>query len=376
MRVGLFAHRLSQRHPTGIARYLRELVLTLAELGDPRARFVVASTREDGDIGWVPESVESRVLPWPRRPVQLLWCTGRGPKLERSVGEVDAVHLIQPFPPVRTSAPQLTTVHDLFPLEHPGWYRRSEQWSYRRSMTLVLERAKAIVVPSTYVADRLEALLGVARSRIEVIPLGVSGVFAHAGGDQTIVATCARYDVVPGRYAVSVGQVSTRKNLVPLIRALGQLPTEYRIPLVMIGPDGHGVEMVESEIAKLDGRAQVRRTGFLPDGETAALLAGAALLLHPALGEGFGFVPLEAMAARTPVIAAGVSSVPEVAGDAALLVAEPDEPDAWAHAIADLLGDPSRRAAMATAGAQRAAGFSWERSARRLLDIYADVAAS
>lgn len=376
MRVGLFAHRLSQRHPTGIGRYVRELVCALGELTDRHARFVVCSTREPETASWVPGAVDTRVVPWPRRPVQMSWCLGLGPRLERSLGVLDAVHLIQPFPPIKTVAPQLVTVHDLFPLEHPDWYRRSEQWTYRRSMMLVLKRAERIVVPSEYVARRMEDLLDVPRTRVDVVPLGVSGVFARAQSEEAIETSCARFEVARGQYAVCVGAVSTRKNLVPLVRAFAHLPASERVPLVMIGPDGHGVDAVDAEIATLDGGARVRRTGFLPDSEAAALVAGAAVLLHPALGEGFGFVPLEAMAARTPVIAAAVSSIPEVAGDAALLVDAPTEPEAWASAISGLLGDPERRAAMAAAGQQRAGAFSWGRSAHRLLDIYADVARS
>lgn len=374
MRVALYAHRLSQRHPTGIARYTQELVCALAELSGERARFVVASTRESEPLDWVPNPVETRVVPWPRLPVHAAWSLGLGPRLERSTGDLDVVHLVQPFPPVKTDAPQLVTVHDLFPLENPDWYPRSQQWTYRRSMKLLLERVQRIIVPSDYVARRLEDLLGVAATRIDVIPLGVSGVFASGQVAQDIEASCARFDLVPGRYAVCVGQVSTRKNLVPLVRAFAKLPVEQRVPLVMIGADGHGVHAVETEIARLDGGARVRRTGYLPDSETAPLVAGAAVLVHPCLGEGFGFVPLEAMAARTPVIAAAVSSVPEVAGDAALLIDEPNEPEAWASALAGLLDDPDRRATMAAAGAQRAATFSWKQSAGRLLDIYADVA--
>jgi glycosyltransferase involved in cell wall biosynthesis len=374
MRVGVFAHRLSQRHPTGIGRYIQELVCALAELTDQRSDFVVASTREPKAAGWVPNAVETRVLPWPRRPVQTTWCLGLGPRLERSVGHLDVVHLMQPFPPVKTDAPQLVTVHDLFPLEHPGWYRRSERWTYRRSMTLLLERAERIVVPSEYVANRLTAMLDVPPTQIEVIPLGVSGVFGRGLAQEAIDAACARFAVAPGSYAVCVGGVSTRKNLVPLVRAFAHLPGDERIPLVMIGPDGHGVGAVDAEIAKLDGGAQVTRTGFLHDSEAAALVGGAAVLVHPALGEGFGFVPLEAMTLGTPVIAAAVSSIPEVAGEAAILVDAPSEPAAWASALSRLLRDPKKRAAMTSSGQQRAAKFSWQRSARRLLDVYAEVA--
>lgn len=376
MQVGLFAHRLSQRHPTGIARYTRELVCALGALEDGTTRFIVASTREPDAADWVPETIELRVVSWPRRPVQAAWTLGLGPRLERGMGRLDALHLIQPFPPAKSLAPQLVTVHDLFPLEYSDWYPRSQQWTYRRSMALMVRRAVRIVVPSEFVGRRLQELLDIAPERIAVVPLGVSGVFASAGGEQAIEASCARHGVSPGQYAVCVGQISTRKNLIPLVQALAQLPAAERVPLLLIGPEGHGSDRVDAEIAKLDGGAQVRRTGFLPDADAAALVAGAAVLVHPALGEGFGFVPLEAMAARTPVIAAAVSSIPEVTADAALLVDTPADPEAWAGALVELLRDRQQRAAMAVAGQQRAAGFSWKRSAERLLEIYADVASS
>src|SRR5579862_5148281 len=118
MRVALFAHRLMQRNATGIGRYLQELVYALAQGSRAEDSVILASTGEGDEAGWVPEHVEQRRVPWPRRPVQLAWCMGTGPQLERSLGPLDIVHLIQPFPPVRSAAPQVVTIHDLFPLEH------------------------------------------------------------------------------------------------------------------------------------------------------------------------------------------------------------------------------------------------------------------
>src|SRR5205085_10843889 len=123
-------------------------------------------------------------------------------------------------------------------------------------------------------------------------------------------------------------------------------------------------------IARLDGKARVLRVGYLPDADAAALVRGAAVLAHPTLGEGFGFVPLEAMAAGTPVVAARTSSVPEVVGDAAILLDDPADPRAWADAVIELVGDHQRRAELAAAGKQRAAAFSWRRTAQAMLDIY------
>jgi glycosyltransferase involved in cell wall biosynthesis len=134
------------------------------------------------------------------------------------------------------------------------------------------------------------------------------------------------------------------------------------------------VETTEAEIARLDGTVHVHRTGYLPDAETAALVRSAAVLVHPALAEGFGLVPLEAMAAGTPVITARVASIPEVVGEAAVLVDEPDRPGAWADALMEVTGSSERRKALVAAGEARAAAFSWQRTARTMLDLYRDVA--
>ncbi len=155
-----------------------------------------------------------------------------------------------------------------------------------------------------------------------------------------------------------MGTVSTRKNVIALVRAVADRAA-LDLPLVMIGPDGQGAREVDGEIARLDGRARVLRTGFLPDADAAALVQGAAVLLHPALGEGFGFVPLEAMAVGTPVIASRISSVPEVVGQAAVLVDEPTDPALLGPGSGQLIGDRDGLAALARAGSERAAEFTW-----------------
>jgi glycosyltransferase involved in cell wall biosynthesis len=371
MRIGLFAHRLAQSDATGIGRYVRELVRALDEVAADD-EITLATTPERPAADWVPRRVRGRVVPWPRGPVQLAWCLGTGPRLERALGELDVIHLLHPVPPVRTRAPLIASLHDLFPLERPEWFRRSERWTYRRSLELVLRRARRIVVPSRYVSERLSAVLDVPAARVDVVPHGLNGSFAVPVSEAQIDACCRRYGVEPGGFAVCVGAVTTRKNVVALVRAAG-CPDAHRLPLVLVGGDGHGAAAVDAEIARLDGRGRVLRTGYLPDDDVAALVHGAAVLAHPALAEGFGMVPLEAMAAGTPVIAARTSSIPEVVGDAARLVDEPEDPGAWAQGLGELIDSADDRRELATAGRRRAAEFSWARTARTMLGIYRDA---
>lgn len=373
LRIGLFAHRLAGRQPTGIGRYFRELVGALDAVATEADRLVVSSTREPEAATWIPPRVQKTVVPWPRRPVQLAWSLGTGPGLERALGGLSVVHLLQPFPPVRARAPQLVTVHDLFPLEYPSWYSWSERWTFRRSMELLIRRSATIVVPSEYVAGRVADFLEIDPARVRVVPLGVSGAFSAQGSERAIPEICRRLGLSPGGFVVCVGTVSTRKNVISVVRAMAEL-ADAALPLVMIGPDGQGAREVDAEIARLDGRSRVLRTGFLPDAETAALVQAAAVLLHPALGEGFGFVPLEAMAVGTPVIASRISSVPEVVGPAAVLVDQPTEPACWAQAVAGLMNSEDHRADLIRAGSTRAAQFTWAHTARRMFAVYRELA--
>lgn len=370
MTVALHVHRLAETHATGIGRYARELVCALEQLGGDRHDLLLTSTPEARVARWIPGTVRTRVVPWPRRMTQAGWCLGLGPRLERAAGPLDVVHLIHPFPPVKTAAPQVVTVHDQFPLEHPGWYPRSERWTYARSVDLALRRAARIVVPSRHVADGLQAILDVDPGRVVVVPQGVSGAFADPRPEHELAARCERFGVQPGGFVVCLGAVSTRKNVSALVRGMAGMSC----PLVLVGPDGHGAESIDAEIACLHRGARVIRTGYVSDDDAAALVRSAAILAHPALGEGFGFVPLEAMAADTPVVAAGLSAIPEVVGDAAVLVDEPTQPEAWTDALSELLASPERRRALAQAGRRRAREFTWRGTALRMLEVYEDVA--
>lgn len=371
MRIGFFLHRLAHRHATGISRYGRELLAAVQRRSGAGDSIVVASTRQKEQATWIPPGIRVGLVPWPRRPTHAAWCLGAGPRIERATGPLDVVHLLYPFPPARSAAPQLLTVHDVMPLEHPDWYPRSEVVIYRRCMSLAQRRASQIVVPSQYAADRLAATLGLEADRMAVVPEGVSGIYTHAGSPEDISAVCARVGVEPGDFIVSVGAVSTRKNLIPLIRAMAALPD---VPLVVVGPDGYGAAAADAELARLSGTIRAHRTGYLSDADTAALVRSAAVLVHPSLEEGFGLVPLEAMAVGTPVIATRASSIPEVVGDAALLVEDPSSPDAWAAAIGQVLESTELRASLVAAGAERVSGFTWERAARMMLDLYRDAA--
>ena len=373
MRVVLFAHRLEPPDPTGVARYVRELSIALSRAaGNEDLALTLASPPEAAAPEWVPPEIEVRRAAWPRQPKQIAWSLGAGPRLERSLGPADVVHLLQPFPPARSDAPQVLTVHDVLPFEHRDWYSTREWLSCRRGTAVALPRAARIVAPTEHVAGRLQSLFGIEPERIAVVPHGVSGDFSLALSEAELARACRRFGLSPGRFAICLGELSPRKNAVTLVRAAHAL-SERGITLVLAGRGGPDAARVDAEIARLGAEAHVVRTGYLDQSAASALVQAAGVLVHPALGEGFGFVPLEAMAAGTPVIASGSSSIPEVAGDAAVLIDDPLDPHAWAHAITGVIGDEGWIAELAAAGVRRAAGFTWARAATAMLAIYREA---
>lgn len=352
-RVVLLAHRLARPEATGIGRYVRGLVTALAA-DDPG--FAVAAAPEHEEATWVPRDVAVLRLPGPRRALHAAWALTARPSLDRLVGRPRLVHVLSPFAPVRTAAPLVATIHDLMPLREPGWYGGGERLGFVRAVERFVATGAHLVAVSEVVAAEL-ASLGADRSRIYVVPNGVDEVF-FAPGDPAPV--CARLGLAPGRYLVAVGAVSHRKNAVVVVRALARLAPPARPPLVLAGPSADATAGILAEAARLG--VDVRHTGWLPDADLAPLVAGAAALVHPSRDEGFGLTPVEAMAAGTPAVVARAGALAETVGDAALLV-DPDDPDAWAGAIATVLADADLRARLVAAGRARAAGLTWRRTA-------------
>jgi glycosyltransferase involved in cell wall biosynthesis len=185
---------------------------------------------------------------------------------------------------------------------------------------------------------------------------------------------CARHGLTPGRFILAVGEIGPRKNLAVLVQAVPRLAPDQRPTLVLVGGDGQDAAAVHALPAQLGVAECVRATGRVDDETLVALLHGARALVHPALYEGFGLTPLEAMSAGTAVIASDAGSLPEVVGDAGLLVG-PRDVDGWADAIARVVTDDDVTDRMVAAGRQRAAAFTWAAAARATWQVYDRVGA-
>lgn len=332
---------------TGIARYVTQLAIALEASGTELRRFAIGRAT-------FPLPAEARHIRVPARLIEPWWRLAPWPTLERLVGECELVHATGPLIP-RTRRPLVVTVHDLAALRYPELHP-SRHVHQQQALRAALARAAVIVSVSSATADDL-VHLGVRAERIVVTPLGVT----HR------TATAPVPDPPPAGYLLTVGESSPRKRYDIVLRALAQLDGDLR--LVMAGPAAGDDARLRSLVGALGLTSRVSRQGAVSDSMLAGLYDGALALCFPSMSEGFGLPVLEAMAVGVPVIASDIAATREVAGSAALYPAG-DDAVAWVEAIQAVTSDASLRAAMATAGREQAAKFTWERTASATLDAY------
>ena len=279
-------------------------------------------------------------------------------------------HVGVPF--VGRSARYVATVHDVIALILPETFTRRHRVVVRAALAAVRRRADLVLVPSSAVKRDIVQRLGLPDDRVVVTPEGCEPRFRPTPCAEVL----ARYGL-PSRYVLAVGTLEPRKNLTALLHAFARLHREGGIDpalrLVLVGARGWLDEPIYEAVRSLGLDQRVHFAGFVDDADLPAVYSGAALFVFASLHEGFGLPLLEAMACGVPVVTSNVSAMPEVAGDAALLV-DPRDVDDLAAAIARLLRDDSLRDRVRGAGIARAREFPWAATARRTLDAYATLA--
>lgn len=371
MRVVIDARPALDPRRTGIGRYTAA-VLRHVPPADPDGRYVAWYLDVRGTLsnrrwfrGWAPNLTE-RATRIPTRAFAPVSVRTNLPRLEWLTGRFDVVLATNFLPPPTGSDGIVLVVHDLAFDRHPETApHHNLRW--RRAFADHLARAAGIIVPSAATRDDLGRFHDVGPERIDVVPHGTDAEASRPAKPGEIDAVRRRHGI-DGRYVLFLGGLEPRKNLEPLVRAFGELEADDAW-LVIAGGDvrwapGYGDE-VERAIGSLPPgrRRRVVRTGYVADEDRRALLSGAELVAYPSRYEGFGFPVLEAFAANVPVLTSNVSALPEVAGEAAVLV-DPDDPSSIARGLDELLGDPDLRNVLRAAGTTRVAGFTWERCAR------------
>jgi glycosyltransferase involved in cell wall biosynthesis len=270
--------------------------------------------------------------------------------------------------------PTVITVHDLSWIRHPEAHPAERVRAMNRYFESGLRRAKALITDSAFVKQELVDVFGVAADLISPIPLGVEDLFKPLTPTQTL-EVLRRHQLVHGHYFLAVGTLEPRKNLALALNAYLQLPNvlRERNPLVLIGMKGWDTSALEQKIAPLVRNGQVRQPGYVERADLAVLMAGARTLVYPSLYEGFGLPPLESMACATPVICANASSLPEVVGQAGVLIGAHDD-EALAKAMLRMVEDPHWRDGLARQAVERAASLTWERCVQKTMAVYRSIA--
>jgi glycosyltransferase involved in cell wall biosynthesis len=277
--------------------------------------------------------------------------------------------------------PVVVTFHDAMFLRRPQDYNRAWLWMFRHVSLPALRRARAVIVPSAHAGAETVQYAGVKLERISVVPLGGPSDGQLMRVDAALAErTLARYGVAAGRYVLHVGVLERRKNLVTLLRAFALwrergAPEDFKV--VLVGqkgprPDLDDSKQIEQAIAELGLAERVVLTGHISREERDALYANAAVVAIPSLLEGFGIPVLEAFAAQVPVIVANSTSLPEVAGEAALQF-DPERPEELAACLARVTGDAALRAELVKRGHVQLARFTWDHTAEETMAVFARV---
>lgn len=301
---------------------------------------------------------------------RIVWEQVELPWRARRLG-AEVLHVPAGPGPLWQPTPLVMTVHDLAPLRRPELLPHARsRWYWGRWVLVTARRAAAVIVPSEATRRDLVAA-GVAPERVTVIPLAPALDPAEAPGAEADRAVLERH-ALPRRYLLYVGTIDRRKDYGSLLGALRALDAD--LGLVVVGTLIAGRTDFERRVAQDGLRERVRILGYVPDAELGALYRGAEALVYPSFYEGFGLPVLEAMACGTPVVTYRATALPEVAGDASLLVDPPWSAERLATAIRRVLEDDALRETLRARGRARAAAFDWGRAARLTAQVYARAA--
>ena len=342
MRIALDATYSVGQELSGVGVYSREIIRGLAT-AHPDQRWVCAyrphrfwrALRQT-----LPGNCRRRLL-WENRPL----------------GGVDVFHGLNQRLPAARYRHTVSTFHDLFVLT-AEYSTREFRRRFARQARLAAERSERIITVSRFTAGQVRDLLGVEESRIRVIPHGVLLPPPDSG---------ARRE----KMILHVGAIQRRKNVLRLLHAFERVSPEWR--LVLAGSAGYGADEILDCIRRSPRRSDIELPGYVPAPVLAELYSRAGIFVFPSLDEGFGIPVLEAMAWGVPVVTSSRSALPEVAGDAAVLV-DPLSEDEIAHALTSLIVDRDLADKLAKQGREQAASFSWERSVESTWAVYRELA--
>lgn len=368
MRFSVDAHAIG-RNLTGNEVYVRNLLSGFASLDQESEFIAYLSNNITGASAGVPRR-------FVQRHVSSNCFVRLGVDLSRRLREdrPDLVH-VQYTAPLRCPVPVVVSVHDISFLEHPEYFPWARAVQLRMTVPRTMMRAARVLTPSEFSRAAILRAYRLDPARVEVVPIAVSSGFRPISRE-VAAAYLRKNHGIDGPFVLTVGDLQPRKNQPGLIRAFENLIAAHpSLPhqLVIVGKDTWFADRVHKAAQNSSVANRIRFTGWAGDDDLLQFYNGCDLMAFPSFYEGFGLPVLEAMACGRAVICSNTSAIPEVADSAALLF-DPENTDEMVRAMRDVLLNPGLRARMERLGQARASLFTWERTARKTLEIYHEVA--
>ena len=370
MRIGIDATALPPQ-PVGAGNYIIHLIRSLAAL-DPAEQLVVFAQPGGLELINKPDIPVSWVIIPERSPfARLVWEQVGLPRLVRRL-RIDLLHSLHYTRPFWLPCASVVTFHDMTFFLSPHLHTRSKRWFFPQAIRMSARRADALAAVSESTRQDAIRILGIPAEKITTTPLGVDSNYRVIHDPLQRARVREKYRL-PEQYVLYVGLVEPRKNLPLLVRAYRDLIDQgISLPLVVAGGFGWDYDQVLQEIEKLDLKERVQFLGYVPQGDLPLVYNLACLFVYPTLYEGFGLPALEALACGVPVVTSAVASLPEIVGDAGILVSAGDQ-QALAGAMLAILSDPELSSELSKRGPARASLFTWKRTAQLTLQVYRQV---
>jgi glycosyltransferase involved in cell wall biosynthesis len=382
MRIGIDARFLTHPQAGGFKTYTRNLIAALAEV-DSENQYVLYLDREPDQDAQIPDNpnIAAHVVPGAAPLVGMPWREQVRLARRAALDQLDLLHSPCLTAPLRLACSSVVTIHDMiwhFPARYSNGRsdsgkRQLMEWYYRFVPRMAAHRAAAVITVSHAAKESIVQHLAIAPDRIFVTCEAASPIYRQVTDPEALDAIRQKYDLPD--FVLAIGSADPRKNLKSLVQAYALLPVslQERYHLAIVWTHSLMAEEVADQVEALGLKSRVHFLQQVCDQDLVSLYNAAWLFVFPSLYEGFGLPPLEAMACGTPVVAANNSSIPEIVGDAALLI-DAEDVRGMAESMARVLADGALQRDLSAKGLKRVTGFSWAQCACQTLDVYRHAA--
>ena len=375
MKIGIEGQRLYRKKKHGMDMVALELIKNLQQIDHENEYVVFVSP--DEDRGCIPTAPNFKIVEL-KGGFYPLWEQFALPKAAYEAG-CDLLHCTSNTGPLKCKVPLIITLHDIIYLESISLLKKGGTWyqkfgnMYRRWIVpAVAKRSRKVVTVSEFEKERISNFMGLKKNLVAVYN-GVGSHFQKISNEELLHQAKIKYHL-PDHFLFFLGNTDPKKNTPNVLKAFADFnaASELKYKLVMLDYEENALMQVLSDIGHAEIRNDIVMTGYVPNADLPAIINQCKVFLYPSLRESFGIPILEGMACGVPVITSNTSSMPEIAGDAALLV-DPSKPEQIVEAINQILNDEKLCVALCDKGIKQAAGFSWKIMAANYLKLYKEI---